>query len=58
MYVCSFGFIFNHLSSQLVGMFLEIVPMFVDKKFARRRFVAQICANSFPARTHILAQVE
>ena len=47
--ISSFGF--NHSSSELVGIFLEmleIIPMFVlvVKDFARRRFVAQICANS------------
>ena len=40
------SFSFNRLSSKLVGMFLEIVPMFVAKDFVRRCFIAQICANS------------
>ena len=40
------SFSFNCLSSKLVGMFLEIVPMFVAKDFVRRCFIAQICANS------------
>ena len=30
----------------MVGLLFGIVPMFVHKDFARRRFVAQICANS------------
>ena len=42
--ISSFGF--NRLSSKLVGMFLEIVPMFVAKYFTQRHLVAQICANS------------
>ena len=42
--ISRFGF--NRLSSKLVGMFLEIVPMFVAKDFTRRHLVAQICANS------------
>ena len=42
--ISSFGF--NRLSSKLVGMFLEIVPMFVAKDFTQRHLVAQICANS------------
>ena len=40
---------FNRLSWKLVGMFFGIVPIFVAKDFqdfARRRFLAQICANS------------
>ena len=47
------SFSLNRLSSKLVlvGMFLEIVPMFVVNDFARRRFVAQICANP-GAHTH------
>ena len=45
------SFSLNCLSSKLVGMFLEIVPMFVVNDFARRRFVAQICANP-GAHTH------
>ena len=42
------SFSFNRLGSKLVmvSMFLEIVPMFVAKDFARRHFVAQIYANS------------
>ena len=36
----------------MVGLFLEIVPMFVAKGFARRRFVAQINADMIPARTY------
>ena len=42
----------------MVGLFLEIVPMFVAKGFARRRFVAQINADMIPARTHILARCQ
>ena len=41
--ISSFGF--NRLSSKLVGMFLEIVPMFVAKDFVRDCFVAQIRAK-------------
>ena len=41
--ISSFGF--NRLGSKLVGMFLEIVPMFVATDFAQPRFVGQICAN-------------
>ena len=37
---------FNRLSWKLVDMFFGIVPMFAVKDFARRRFLAQICANS------------
>ena len=45
--ISSFGFNrLMRLSSKLVSMFFEIVPMFVDKDFAGHRFVAQICANS------------
>ena len=40
------SFSFNRLSSKLVGMFPEIVPMFVAKDFTRRHLVAQICASS------------
>ena len=42
--ISSFGF--NRLGSKLVGMFFEIVSMFVAKGFVRHRFVAQIYANS------------
>ena len=41
--ISSFGF--NRLSSKLVGMFLEIVPMFGAKDFVRDCFVAQIRAK-------------
>ena len=40
------SFSFNRLSSKLVGMLFEIVPMFVFKYFVPDCFVAQICANS------------
>ena len=39
------SFSFNRLSSKLVSMFFEIVPMFVLKDFVRDRSVAQICAK-------------
>ena len=41
--ISSFGF--NRLSSELVGMFFGIVPMFVLKDFVPDCFVAKICAN-------------
>ena len=41
--ISSFGL--NRLSSKLVGMFLEIVPMLVAKDFVRDCFVAQIQAK-------------
>ena len=41
--ISSFGF--NRLRSKLVGMFLEIVSMFVAKDFVRDCFVAQIRAK-------------
>ena len=39
---------FNHfgLGSKVVDLFFEIIPMFVATDFARRRYVAQIYANS------------
>ena len=41
--ISSFGF--NRLSSKLVGMSVDIVPMFVAKDFVRDCFVAQIRAK-------------
>ena len=41
--ISSFGF--NRLSSKLVSMSVEIVPMFVAKDFVRDCFVAQIRAK-------------
>ena len=46
--ISNFGFNrfgFGSKSFKSVSMFLEIVPSFVAKDFARRHFVAQICAN-------------
>ena len=41
------SFSFNRLSSKLVGMFLEIVPMFVAKDFVRRCFIARADMREF-----------
>ena len=40
------SFDFNRIGLKLLDMFFGTVPMFILKDFARRRYIAQICANS------------